>query len=359
MTADLSRPTAPPTVMLGDVPLGDAHPPVLMAEVGTFFNNDMDHAFRLLAAIAATGVRVFKSEILHTADIVLPDSGLLHTYAHASGKTTEDYRALVERKVVPLESYAALMAESRRLGLAFVASVYDAKGADFVAEHGGAGLKIARNNVDNVPLIRHAAGLGLPIIFDMGQVHLDEIIFAVRTAREAGAREVVVNLHPGANPAPPNAHHLAMAEPLKRLLGCPIGLSCHYRGETVLHAAVARGVSLLEKGIDFDPDRAEQDVVSALPAKDLADCLANVSACWEAIGSVTTVPPDRDLTARSGIVVRRPVAAGETLTADALGYAWPPTGISVAHWDLVVGRRAGVAVAPDTPLTWDMIDGQG
>jgi sialic acid synthase SpsE len=349
----------PSTVMLGPVPVGECHPPVFMAEVGTFFNSNIDHAFRLLEAVAANGVKVFKTEILHTADIVLAGSGLLHTYNHAGGRTTENYRALVERKTVPLADYARLLGACRRLGLEFVCSVYDAKGADFVAEQGGCGLKIARNNVNNVPLIRHATRTGIPIIFDMGQVHIDEITAAVRVAREAGAKNVIVNLHPGTNPAPAAAHHLAMAESLRALLDCPIGLSCHHRGEVMLYAAAARGISLLEKGVDFDPDRAEQDVVSAMPVADVPACMARVQECWEAIGSLQAIPAERDLTARSGVVARRTIAAGEVLDEASLGYAWPPAGIGIEHWDLVVGRRARVAIAADTPVTWSMIDGEG
>lgn len=345
------------TVMLGDVPVGDGHPAVFVTEVGTFFNQDIGMALDYLDKVAAAGAHVFKTEILHDPDVCVANTGLLHRYNHAHGVGVEDYRALMERKVVPLEDYRLLFEAGRARGIPIMASVYDRTGVDFVRQQGGSSVKIARNNIDNVPLIRYAAASGLPVVLDMGHVTFAEVAHAVDTARAAGASDIIVNLHPGSNPAPPASHHLRTANTIKAMFGCPVGLSCHYRGEEILYAAVGAGVNLLEKGVDADPDRPEQDLVSALSLADLAACVARVRACWEALG--TTMPEvrqDRDLTVRAGLVAARDLRPGDTLRSEDLSWAFPPVGIWAADFDRVIGRRLTAAIAAGTPLTWTVID---
>lgn len=342
------------TVSIGGVAVGDGHPTVFMAEVGTFFNQDIGLAKDLLRQVAAAGAPVFKSEILHDADaVVLAGTGLLHEYRHGQGTSVEDYRALMERKCNPLPRYAELMQACADLGLPFVASIYDRKGADFFADHGGAAIKIARSNIDNLPLIRHSAGKGLPMIIDAGGVTLDEIARAVREAQDHGAGGVVINHHPGANPAPPEVHNLVAIRRYKEFFGVPVGLACHYRGEELLYAAVGLGLNLIEKGVDLDPDRAEQDLISAARLDGLADIIAKVNNCWAALGCFPVRPQEpRDLSGRAGMAARRNLAAGEAVSLDDVHFCFPPLGISAGDWDRVANARLVRPVAAGQPVRW-------
>jgi sialic acid synthase SpsE len=148
---------SPQPIFIGGVPIGDGHPTVFMAEIGTFFNKDIDLALSLIKAAVDAGAPIVKSEVLHNPDVCIKDSGLLVKYNHATGSKTENYRELVERKIVPLDRYRELYGYCKSLGVPFVASVYDIEGIDFFVEIGGAAIKIASHQIDNVPLIRYAA----------------------------------------------------------------------------------------------------------------------------------------------------------------------------------------------------------
>ncbi|MDR3400904.1 MAG: N-acetylneuraminate synthase family protein [Chthoniobacter sp.] len=339
------------TVHLASVPVGDGHPTVFVAEAGSFFNKDVEMAERYLRTCVAAGVPVFKTEILHDPDICLKGTGLEVGYQHAEGKSVEDYRAYIERKILPLAAYRRLFDLCHELKTPFVASVFDFKGAEFLADCGGAAAKLFRQNITNLPLIRKVARLGLPIIFDAGFAYLDEVARAVRWAREEGAPGVIVNHHPGHNPSPASIHHFEVMRTYREALACPVGLSCHYRGEEMLYVAIGMGAHLLEKGVDDNPDRHECDIISATPLSELPRVLGRVRACWESIGQAPAQHHEpRDLTTRSGMVAARAIAAGEILSEDNLRFAWPPIGIPVERWDEVVGKRAAHAVASGAPL---------
>ena len=149
-------------VNLGGVMVGDAYPPVFMAEIGAFFDQDIDLALKYLHASAAAGAPVFKTEILLNPDICLAGTGATWTYTHARGTAAEELRWIIERKIVPLgKGYKRLFGACRALNLPFVCSVFDTEGIDLVVQENGAGIKIARDNIDNIGLIRYAAATGL------------------------------------------------------------------------------------------------------------------------------------------------------------------------------------------------------
>ncbi len=341
------------SVNIGGHMVGDEHPVLFVAEMGTFFNRDVELACSYIKAAHEAGAPVIKTEVLHDPGVCLPGTGLTHRYRHAGGASVEDYRALIERKTLPLSAYREIFAFTSELGLPFLATVYDLEGIDFLAENGAAAIKIARDNIDNVPLIRHAARTGLPLIIDAGGVYLEETARAVRLAREAGDGGVIINHHPAANPAPPEFHNLRVISVYKQVLGLPVGLACHYRGDEILYAAVGAGANLLEKGVVDDPDRNEQDLISACRLDELAAVIRKVNACSQAMGDQVPRPREpRDLSTRKALAARRPIAKGEVFSENNLKAAFPPNGVSVTYWDLVAGRKALRNMAVDEPVEW-------
>lgn len=340
-------------VWLGNVPVGEGHPTVFVAEVGTFFNKDIDLAEKFIYAAKEAGAQVFKTEILHTADVCLKDTGLIHKYNHAGGTHEEDYRALVERKVVPLSDYSRLFAICRKENIPFIASVYDIAGVDFLVKEGAAGIKIPRDSVSNIVLLRYSARTGLPIIMDNGGLYFEEIAKAIRLIQAEGNNSVIVNHHPACNPAPPEAHNMKAIMTYAKTFGIPVGLACHYRGDELLYMCVGLGVNLLEKGVVDDPDRIEQDIVSALAVSELATVVKKVRNCWEALGKkLPVIKEPRDFTSWKCFVTLRDIKKGETISLENVSFAWPPIGIHVEFWDLIKDIPVLNDIKSGSPLDW-------
>ena len=136
-------------------------PPIFFAEIGGFFGQDIDLASEMIRRIIQVGrdvpeqPMVLKTEILHDVEICLPGE-TLETYAAKDGRVQqENYRALIERKVVPLDHYAQLFQLCRDAGMPFLVSVYDSAGADFAMAAGTTALKIASSNIVHVLSLIH------------------------------------------------------------------------------------------------------------------------------------------------------------------------------------------------------------
>ncbi len=330
-------------------------PPMFMPDIGTFFNKDMSLAARMVDELVEAGVSAIKGEILHTAEICLSDSGNEVFWGHVSGSwRTENYRSLIERKVVPLGCYERLFGRCLEAGIDVVVSVYDFTGANFAKSLGLAALKIASSSITHQPLIEHVSALGLPVILDTGHSSLEEIGRAVSWASDAGATKLMVQHSP---PAPPNElalHNLRFMNTIGAATGLPYGLSDHHAGDEMLYAAVAMGAVLIEKGVRPDALEDEQDASHALPMSEVGNVLRKIRNIHMAMGTGTRqMPRDRQkYHSRMGLVAKRDLRAGESISLETVTFAFPARGIAVEHWREVEGASLVRAFKVGEVIRW-------
>lgn len=333
-------------------------PPVILPDIGTFFNQDVDRGRRLLSAAVEAGARYVKGEILHNADICLVTDATEHYLGENAVEVNENYRELIERKTVPLEHYRKLFASCEHNEVGVVLSVYDLTGANFAVEIGACALKIASTNIVHAPLIRHCAGLGLPLILDTGKATLDEATRAIEWARSAGGEKLIIEYSPPAPPAPLERHNLAVLPDLQKLFGLPVGLSDHHHGEEMLYAACALGCRVLEKGLCDDEQDPDQDVYHALSVDKLSETIRlchNIHAALGDAQSAYVAPVERP-SARMGLIALRDLQPGEALDLSNVRFAFPTLGIPVEQWDQVAGNRVNKPIAANTPLDWGDVE---
>jgi sialic acid synthase SpsE len=349
---------------IGPYVLSTDTPPIFFAEIGGFFGQDMVLAREMISRIIQVGKNVsyqpmvLKTEILHDANICLPGD-TLETYAAKDGRVQkENYRALIERKVVSLNQYAELFELCRSQDMPFCVSVYDFVGADFAVTAGAAALKIASSNIVHIPLIRHCASQGLPLILDSGRSTIAEVFRAVEVARAAGCQDIVLEHSPDGHPALPKAHNLRVLQTYNQVFGLPVGLSCHHVGLEMLIASIALGATVLEKGVHVSPDDLDIDISHTMDLKDLQSVLQSVYACWQALGK-----PARDLktpiegvlgtSQRQCLVAKEDLRPGDTIQLESVGFAFPRLGIGVEHWDLVDGWQLTSYLGAGQPIRWE------
>jgi len=344
-------------VDIGGRPVGPAHPPLFLPDIGTFFDGDAGQAKRMIARLADAGAEVVKGEVLHDADVCLDDDTTESYYVASTGEVvSERYRDLIARKVLPLSVYESIFADCRSRSLPFVVSVYDSAGAEFAVDIGAAALKIASANIVHEPLIRRVAELGRPVVLDTGRSTLAEIARAVDWLRDGGACAFIVEHSPPPPPAPVDAQNLRVLNILAGAFGCPVGLSDHHAGPEMLYAAAALGAAVLEKGVCRDDNPDDQDVAHALPVGRFEEVHAVCRTIHAGLGDgrLPAVMPPK--TARMGLTARIAVAPGDELSAATAGFAFPAKGIPVEHWSLVEGWRFRRPVAAGAPIRWSDVE---
>jgi sialic acid synthase SpsE len=343
--------------MIGREAVGRGAPPLFLPDIGTFFGQDIDLALWMVEKLVSQGIRTVKGEILHSAEICLRDGGSI-IYLDADGaEVREPYRALIERKVVPLDDYARIFSRIRDAGGQIVVSLYDREGADFAVEMGVAALKIATSNITHAPLIEDLAGRGLPLVLDTGGSTMEEISRAVGWIHQAGCRELVVEHSPPAPPASVRGHNLRFMQTLGSTFGVPFGLSDHHAGDEMMLAAVALGASVIETGVYPNAGQSDQDVAHAVHIDGVGRLVRRIHQVWSALGDgVRHLPADRIIKpSRMGLVANRPLQPGDRVTEPGVGFAFPCRGIPAEEWPRVRGWRMRTTVASGEPILWDQV----
>jgi N-acetylneuraminate synthase len=184
---------------------------------------------------------------------------------------------------------------------------------------------------------------------------LDE---AVKTAREAGCKDLILLKCTSTYPATPENTNVATIPHMRALFGCEIGLSDHTMGLGTAVAAVALGATVVEK--HFTLDRKDGGVDSAFSAEpgEMRALVTETERAWQAIGRITygaTQSEEKSKAFRRSIYVTEDLKEGDTLTRSNLRTIRPGLGLPPKFYDQLIGRKVRKAVKRGTPMSWDII----
>lgn len=340
-------------ISIGQSVIGHDMPPLFLPDIDVYFKRDIDGARELVRNLYQYGVTTLKAAVLHDPDICLPN-GIVDYYVTGEGVRRERYRDIIERHVVPIEDLRSVYSEARNIGMDLVLSIYDEAGLDLALEMGAVAIKVPSSNITHVALIRAAAGTGVPLLLDTGRATREEITRAVDWARKAGADKLIVQHSPPGPPAAAKDFNLRMMVNIGETYDCFDGLSDHYQGVEVMLAATALGADVIEKGVCFDGAESDIDIAHALQISDVPALLERINVIHSGLGKATrTMPPDRSLPDRMGLVAKYDMESGTILTSENIRFAFPAVGIKAECWDSVIGKSLRRRYAAGEPIKQD------
>lgn len=340
------------TVPVGSRLVGEAHPVFVVAEIGVNHQGRVDLARALIDVAAAAGADAVKLQ-KRSVDRILTREGQDAPYSNSNsfGRTYGEHRRALELSV---EDYLSLKAYAEQQGLCFFASAWDEESADALETVGVPVYKIASPDLTNLPLCRHIAQKGRPVILSTGMSTMDEIARAVEAIRVFNDHLILLHCV-SVYPTEYADVNLGFMETLRRTFGCPVGYSGHERGMAIPLAARALGACVIEKHITLDRRmRGGDHRFSLTPTelKEMVDGLRQVELALRP-GEKRVLETEAPFRAKLGksIVSARPIARGEVLTPDLLTCKSPGTGLSPLRLDGILGRRAARDIPADVLLT--------
>jgi N,N'-diacetyllegionaminate synthase len=331
-------------------------PCFIIAEAGVNHNGDLALAKQLVLAAKESGADAVKFQTFQAKHLVTADAPQAEYQAKNSG-VTESQFDMLKRLELPLEAFAELNRYCQELGILFMSTAFDEESSDFLAGLGMPIFKIPSGELTNLPLLRHIARHGKPMIVSTGMGTLDEVAEAVETIRAAGNDDITV-LHCVSNyPAPPESVNLRAMDAMRAALGVPIGYSDHTMGIEASVIAVAAGAKVIEKHFTLDCEMPGPDHKASLEPADLAEMVRSIRRVEILLGSGLKQPSEAELAVakivRRSVVAQTPIPAGTTITEDMLVLRRPGTGIPPAKFHEVPGRRALVDIAEGSMIRWE------
>jgi N-acetylneuraminate synthase len=341
--------------------IGRAYAPFVIAEMSGNHNQSLERALQIVEAAARAGAHALKLQT-YTADTMtldLREREFLISDPQSLWHGQSLYE-LYRKAHTPWDWHAPIFARCRELGMVAFSTPFDASAVDFLERLGAPCYKIASfENVD-LPLIRRAAATGKPLIVSTGMATLEEVDMAVRAAREAGCRELVLLKCTSTYPASPEDSHLHTIPRLREQFACEVGLSDHTPGIGAAIAAVALGATVIEKHFTLRRADGGVDAAFSLEPAELQALVRESEAAWRSLGAVRFGPTDAEkssLVFRRSLYVAKDMRRGELFDAQNLRAVRPGFGLPPRHIDAFLGKPIARDAAKGTPLTWDLLGG--
>ncbi len=337
--------------------IGPSRPPYVIAELSANHNGSIETALKIIDEAKRAGADAVKLQTYRpdtiTLDVDRPEFRI--TGGLWDGKSLYE---LYEEAHTPWDWHKTLFEHARKLGITIFSSPFDPTAVDLLESLGAPAYKIASFEAVDLPLIRYVASKGKPMIISTGMADDAEIQEAVDAARSAGCRQLALLHCVSGYPAPSDEYNLRTIADMQARYGTLVGLSDHTLDNTTAIAGVAMGACIIEKHFTLDRKGGGPDDSFSLEPADMAALCRDTKTAWRALGAVDygcKASERANVQFRRSLYFVKPLAAGETVTADVVRSVRPGYGLAPKHLPEVIGRRVKEAVQYGDPVTLDKL----
>jgi N,N'-diacetyllegionaminate synthase len=324
-------------------PIGAGHPAFVIAEAGVNHNGDPELARKLIRAVKAAGADCVKFQTFK-AERVVTAAAPKAEYQLGTTDPAESQLAMLRALELDSGVYRELIALAAAEGVAFFSTPYNEEDVDFLAALGIGAFKLASLSVVEPAFLRYVARQGKPIVLSTGMATLEEVVRAVDAIRAAGNEQIVLLQCTTNYPSRLADVNLRAMLTMRDVCGVPVGYSDHTAGHTACIAAIALGACVIEKHFTLDKTLPGPDHTTSCDPAEFAELMREIRATELLLGSAKKEPCEVErrnaVGMRRSIVARRPIAAGEVLTAEMLAFKRPSTGLPPAQLEALLGATA-------------------
>ncbi|MGI8617867.1 MAG: N-acetylneuraminate synthase family protein [Gemmatimonadaceae bacterium] len=337
---------------IGDLDVGAGCPCFVIAEAGSNHDGRLAQAKSLIDVAAAAGASAVKFQTFKARHMYPRSAGSVE-YLKELGIRDSIYD-LVEGLEMPDEWIPELAGHCAERGILFLSTPFDEASADLLEPYVPA-FKIASYELTHLPLIRHVARKGKPLLLSTGGGQMPEIAEAIAAARAEGNDRIVVLQCTAKYPAPLDVIDVRALDMMRNELGVPVGLSDHSAEPLAASlAAVAREACVIEKHFTLSRSLPGPDHSFALEPGELREMIRLVREVERALGEREKRVRDveRELVDyRRSIFTTRPVALGEPFGPHNIAVlrraGLPDPGLAPSAFDQLFGKQAARALGAD------------
>ena len=344
-----------PELTIAGRKIGLAHPPLVIAEIGINHGGDLNVAKEMVNLAAKSGCEMIKHQT-HILEDEMTDEAKSIFPPNADISIWD----VMAESALSLEDEAELKIYTENLGMIWISTPFSRAAADFLEQLDVPAYKIGSGEADNLPLIRHIARKGKPVIFSTGMQTIDTIRASVQILEDEGVPFALLectNLYP----SPAEIVSLRGVTDLRTAFPrAVVGFSDHSIGSEMALASVALGASILERHYTDSRYRKGPDIINSMDPAELRFLIDRSKEIWIAANN----PKQRSIAeesvylfARASVVADVDMAEGHVITEADIWARRPGSGeIPGYDFDAVVGKRLTRAVTRNTQLKWSYLE---
>ena len=335
--------------------IGPAHPPLVIAEIGINHGGSLDVAKEMVRLAAGAGCEMIKHQT-HIVEDEMTDEAKQIFPPNADVSIWE----VMAQCALGREDEAELKRYTESLGMIWISTPFSRAACDFLETLDVPAYKIGSGEADNLPLIRHIAKKGKPVILSTGMQTIDTMRASVQILEDAGIDYALLectNLYP----SPAEIVSLKGVTELKSAFpNAVVGFSDHSIGPEMALASVALGASILERHYTDSRYRKGPDISCSMDPAELRFLIDRSREIWIAANNdKKRTAPEEDVYrfARASVVADADLPAGHVIGEADIWARRPGSGdIPGYDFDKVVGRTLATAVKRNQQLKWSDLD---
>jgi len=325
-------------------------PCLIVAEIADNHGGSVDTAKRLIDEAKKAGADMAKFQI-H-----LPDVEMVPGSIRMWDGPLYD---ILKKNLLSPQQHESLKKYCEQVGITYLCTPFCMEAADILDSMGVEAFKTGSGEMTNLPLIRHIAKKGKPMIVSSGMCTLAELDATVAVLKEERVSFALTNCTSEYPPRYENIN-LPFIRVMKERYGVMIGHSDHSPDIFTALGAVALGAKIIEKHFTLDKKQKGPDHFISLEPKELATLVDGIRKIEKALISRPKEVTQQEQTVRDwahhSVVAKVDIPAGEKILKDMLTVKRPGSGIPAARLDEVAGKKAKKALKQDNIIQWEDLE---
>jgi len=340
--------------------INDASDCYVIAEIGHNHQGNMETAKELFRAAKECGVNAVKlqkrdNRTLYTREMLNKP----YENENSFGATYGEHREHLE---FGKGEYKELQQFASELGLAFFATAFDFRSADFLEDLNTPAFKIASGDLRNIPLLKHVAAFQKPMIVSTGGGMIDDVQRAYDAVMPINTQLAMLQCTAGYPCAFEEMNLRVITTFREQFPDIVIGLSSHDNGIAMVVAAYVLGARVIEKHFTLNRAMKGTDHAFSLERGGMRRVVRDLQRVRVALGDgvKSTFPSERAPLLKMGkkLVAARDLPANHMLSLDDVAIKSPSDGTPPYELDRVLGRKTVRPLREDENIIFDDLDGR-
>jgi sialic acid synthase len=257
------------------------------------------------------------------------------------------------------DEYVELQRYAKELGMAFFATAFDFKSADFLESLNVPAYKIASGDLKNIPLIKYVASFKKPVIVSTGGGTMEDVRRMYEAVMPINPQLAILQCTAGYPPAFEELE-LNVIETFRREFPeAVIGFSSHDSGIAMAVAGYVLGARVVEKHFTLNRAMKGTDHAFSLEPVGLKKMVRDLQRVRLAMGTgikKTFVSEQKPLHKMGKkLVAARALPAGHVLKAEDIAIKSPGDGVPAYELPKFIGRKLSEPMFEDQAFTLDLI----
>ena len=337
----------------------DDGPCYVIAEIGNNHQGKLETAMEMFRVARECGADAVKLQKRDNRNL-LTRSGFDKPYDHENsfGKTYGEHREFLE---FGWSEYCTLLEYAQEIGVTMVATAFDIPSADFLAKLDIPAFKLASGDLKNIPLLKHIAGFGKPMVISTGGGSMDDVNRAYDAIMPINQQLGILQCTAG-YPAEFSELNLRVITTFReRFPDATVGLSSHDNGIAMAIAAFMLGARIVEKHFTFNHTWKGTDHAFSLEPSGFRKLVRDLGRLNVAIGDGVkrTYPSECAPIIKMGkkLVVAHDLPEGHTIRPEDIAIKSPGDGLPPYEIDKVIGRVTRQALKADDDILFEVLNG--